>query len=146
MSSDESDSNSDSGSGSESGSEETLKMSKEFDMKVKKYVEIDNQLRKLNEQVKTLKDGKKSYEEYIIKELGATGVKMIEIKNGEGEGGKLKLNKSETKAPIKKDLIKTALNDKVKDFDKVEEIVNMIEELRQTKTNMRLKRTFKKDK
>lgn len=144
MSSSESDSGSE--SGSESSPEEVLKMSKEFNDKVKKYVEIDNQLRKINEQTKELKNSKKTYEDYLIKELGSTGVKMIEIKNGEGEGGKLKLNKSETKTPIKKDLIKVALNDKIKDFDKVEEIVNMIDELRQTKTNVRLKRTFKKDK
>jgi len=126
---------------SESDSDSEIKMNEEFNNTVKKFVKLDNEIREYMKKFKALKDQRKICETYIIKALGEQGVKTIEI-----NGGRLKLNKKDTKTKLKEQQIKTILHDVIKDADKIEDIVRAMNALKQVKTNVGLYRIFKKQK
>ena len=123
---------------SESDSDSEIKMNEEFNNTVKKFVKLDNEIREYMKKFKALKDQRKICETYIIKALGEQGVKTIEI-----NGGRLKLNKKDTKTKLKEQQIKTILHDVIKDADKIEDIVRAMNALKQVKTNVGLYRIFK---
>jgi len=108
---------------------------KDFENNVRDWVHIDNKLRQLAEEAKELKKEKKPKEEQIIKYLDQNGINVIEI-----NGGKLRRNKSETKQKLQQEDIEKVLKEKL-DGKKVIEILKYMENSRQTKVNINLKRT-----
>lgn len=114
----------------------TVKISKEFQEYVVKYVKIDDLIKKKQEEITELKSQKKPCEEYILKYLEKIDEDTIEITNG-----RLMKNKTEKKVGLNQDIIKASILEKVKDVNMVEEILKTMENKRSMNTKVELKRT-----
>ena len=113
----------------------------EFKKKVKDYVKNDDRIRELQTELKALNSSKKNAENEILKHLERLGETNINI-----TGGKLRINQYESKEGLKEDLIKEALNEKIKDPKIIEFIFEKINEKRVAngKVQKSLKRTFER--
>lgn len=113
-----------------------LKISKEFQENVIKFVKLDDLMRKKQQELSELREQKKPCEEYILKYLDSIDENVINITDG-----KLRKNKSETKTSINQDIIKKAISKKITDQKLLDEILKEMEESRPTNTHVNLKRT-----
>jgi len=120
---------------------QSVKVTKEFQENVLKFVKIDDLIRKKQEELLELKQQRKPCEQYILKELDKINQTTISISDG-----KLRRNKSETKASLNQEVIKNAITDKVKDPQLVEEILKAMEDKRPVTTHVNIKRTGGKKK
>jgi hypothetical protein len=120
---------------------DSVNVTKEFQENVIKFVKIDDLIRKKTTELAELKSQKKPIETFILKYLDQVNETVVEITNG-----KLRKNKSETKAGLTIDIIKEAIEKKVKDPKIVEEILKSMEDLRPKATRVNLKRTSVRDK
>lgn len=121
----------------------------EFREKVKAYVVIDDAIRRKQDEIKELKTKKKPCEDYILRFLQKSQNNYIDI-----GAGKLIKNESETKAPLKIDIIKEAISEKTKNekiFDSdekynkfIESIMDLMDKKRPMQKRINLKRTFQK--
>ena len=93
-------------------------------------------MRKKQQEMSELREQRKPCEQYILKYLDNVNENVIEITNG-----KLRKNKSETKAAVSQDVMKVAISEKIKDPKIVEEILKLMEEKRPMNTHVNLKRT-----
>ena len=112
----------------------------EFREKVVTYVKSDDRIRELQKLVKEQQKLKKDSEEAILRHLERLGESMINI-----SGGKIRKNQYESKGALKKEFIKDSILDKIKDPKVVEDILAKMEDKRETKINISLKRTFERD-
>lgn len=122
------------------GDGEQLKISKEFQEMVIKFVKLDDFIRKKEKEIKELKLQRKPCEDYILNYLDKVGESTIDITNG-----KLRKNKSETKVPLNQNIIRDAIKEKVTDPKIVEDIVTLMDTLRPTNVRTNLKRTGKRN-
>jgi hypothetical protein len=113
----------------------------EFREKVVSYVKSDDKIRELQKLIKEQQKLKKDSEEAILRHLERLGESMINI-----SGGKIRKNQYESKGALKKEFIKDSILDKIKDPKVVEDILAKIEDKRENKINISLKRTFERDK
>lgn len=115
----------------------------DFEEKVKLYVKTDDQIRELQKQIKEFNTQKKNTEEAILKHLERLGENNINI-----TGGKLRINKYESKEGFKEVLVKEVISEKIKDPKIVETILEKISEKRNenTKVQISLKRTYERNK
>lgn len=123
--------------------------SKEFKDRVLSYIKIDDLIRLKTEEIKELKEKKKPCEEYIIRYLEKAKGDHINIIDG-----KLIKNETETKAPLKLDIIKDSIKEEmtkqqiVVDPTKCDELINeMLERMEQKRPitkKVSIKRTFNK--
>ncbi|ARF09032.1 hypothetical protein Catovirus_1_1082 [Catovirus CTV1] len=123
----------------------------EFEEKVKAYIKIDNLIRKIQDDIKELKNKRKPCENYILNYLLKSENSFVSLSSG-----KLIKNESQTKAPLKIDFIKEAIREKIKCenlFDTedkynafVESVLELMDKKRPIKKRVNLKRTFQKDK
>ncbi len=132
----------DSNSSSESSEEETeknklagIKITKEFQENVIKYVKLDDLIKQKQEELSELKEQLKPCEQYILACLDTLNESEIGITNGS-----LIKKKVEKKAPLSAEMIKSALLEKVKDANVVEEILKSMENKRATTSRVDLKR------
>lgn len=119
----------------------------EFKASVIAFIKLDDLIRERQEDIKELKEKKKPYEEYILTYLDKVGENVIEVQES-----KLRKNQSETKMPLKIDMIKDAIYETIKreklneSDDKCKEIVEQTIQLMETKRPLtvrtNLKRTF----
>ncbi len=127
------------------------KVTAEFKEKVITYIKIDDLIRKKNEEIKELKEKKKPCEEFIIGVLEKVEAEFVDY-----NGGKLVKTKSETKTPLKPELIKDAIYEGlmkekiVKDKESSDkillEIFDLIEKKREKKIKVNIRRTFDRKK
>jgi len=122
------------------GEDGNYELKDEFREKVVAYVKSDDRIRELQKLVKEQQKLKKDSEEAILRHLERLGESMINI-----SGGKIRKNQYESKGALKKEFIKDSILDKIKDPKVVEDILNKMEEKRETKINISLKRTFERD-
>ncbi|CAH6421778.1 Hypothetical protein KVN_LOCUS464 [uncultured virus] len=120
---------------------ENLQISKEFQEMVIKYVKIDDYIRKKKNDIKELTNQKKPCEKFIIDYLEKMDENVIQITDG-----KLRKNKCQTKGALNQQIIKNAINEKIKDPLTVESILKIMENLRPKSTRINLKRTSIRDK
>ena len=113
----------------------------EFREKVVLYVKSDDRIRELQKLVKDQQKIKKDNEEAILRHLERLGESMINI-----SGGKLRKNQYESKGALKKESIKESILERIKDPKVVEEILIKMEDKRETKMNVSIKRTFEREK
>lgn len=120
---------------------DSINVTKEFQENVIKFVKIDDLIRKKTNEVAELKSQKKPIETFILKYLDQVNESVVEITNG-----KLRKNKSETKAGLTIDIIKEAIEKKVKDPKIVDDILKSMEDMRPKATRVNLKRTSTREK
>ncbi len=128
--------------------EEKKVVSNEFKEKILGYIKIDDLIRIKMDEIKELKEKKELCEEYILKNLDKNESNFINI-----PGGKLIKNQSETKGPLKSDVIKEAIIDGLKKdnitneentIKVVDDILTLMEEKRGKVNRVNLKRTFER--
>ena len=112
------------------------KITEEFVEVVKNWVKLDDEIRDYNDKVKDLKNERKEYETYILEYMDKINENVINI-----TGGKLRKNKSQTKAPLKEESIQTALYEITKDNERSNQMTKYIMENRPSVERVNLKRT-----
>lgn len=113
-----------------------VKITKEFQEQVIKYVRLDDLIKEKQEELSELKGQMKPCEEYILSSLEHLNQSSIGITNGT-----LIKKKVEKKTPLSSEIIKAGLLKKFDDANAVEELIKMIEGERTVKTKTDLKRT-----
>ena len=124
-----------------SDNDEEKNVSKKFSHNVVNWVKIDDKLRELRGIQKELTQEKKHLEEEILKYLDSIGEKMITIGDG-----KLRVNTSKTKEPLKKENIYEKLKEFTNDEGKASILTEDIYENRPLKQRINLKRTKQRGK
>jgi len=128
-----------------SSSEESNSSSSESDIpsqlaiSVEKWVELDNNIKKLNKKAKDLKKEKEQYEDAILEIMTKHDKTSIII-----SGGKLIRNVSKCKESLKQEFIQKALLEVMKDQKKAADITQYILNKRPIKEREYLKRTKSK--
>jgi len=120
-------------------SENKKTASPEFINAVKKYIEVDDKIKNIKEDMKLLTGIKKENEEYILEYLEKIEETVIDIADG-----KLKRNISKSKMPLKKDFIEKALLDLVGDNNQAIKMTEHIIKCRPEKESIKLTRTKNK--
>lgn len=113
-----------------------VKITKEFQENVIKYVKLDDLLKIKQEEMAALKEQIKPCEQYLLTALSALNEESIGITNGS-----LIKKKVETKKSLSGEIIKNSLLEKIKDINVVEDIMKTMESKRETTTRTDLKRT-----
>ena len=140
----DSDSGSEENSNSNSESEEEVdlekvKVTKEFQESVVKYIKLDDMIKKKQEEIAELKKSRTPCEKQILKFLEDMDENVIDVSDG-----KLRKNKSTTKQKLTEDIIKNAIAQYEKDPKVVEEIIKAMDLKRPDVTHVNLKRTRKR--
>jgi hypothetical protein len=107
---------------------------------IKHWVQIDDKVRKLKEEMKELNDEKKTYEEVVLGELEKMEEQTINISDG-----KLRRNVTKTQAPLKKEEIQKTIFEFTKDEQKTFDMIEKIMASRQVTEKINLKRVKNKD-
>jgi hypothetical protein len=115
---------------------EENQITEKFVNSIKKWVDLDDKMRKLKEDLKELTNQKKDFEVVILEEFEKLDTPVVAITDG-----KLRRNISKTQTPIKKDLIQKALLDHLKDEIKTKEIIDNMMKSRPVIERINLKRT-----
>ncbi len=133
--------NSESESDIESDEDSSGGVSKEFINHVRDWTQLDNEMRELQKKIRELRSERKPHEDYLLKNLDMMGETTIEISDG-----KLIKNKSVTKAPLNKDIIRDAIKEEIKSDDKVNKILDLMKTLRPNNERKYIKRTYNRKK
>ncbi len=116
-----------------------VKITKEFQENVIKYIKLDDAIKKKMDEIKELKTQRTPCEKEILKFLEDNDENVIDITDG-----KLRKNKSTTKQKLTEDIIKAAIAQYEKDPKIVEEIIKAMDAKRPDVTHVNLKRTGKR--
>lgn len=116
-------------------SESNKKPSDKLIISIKHWVQIDDKVRKLKEEIKELNDEKKEHEEVVLTELSKMDEQVINISDG-----KLRRNITKTQAPLKKEEIQKTIYEFTKNEQKTFEIIEKIMTSRQVTEKVNLKR------
>ena len=118
---------------------------------IQKYVYLDDLIRNKQQEIKNIKKQKGLCEKNILEYLSEVDEKIIKMRNGS-----LIKNESQTKAPLKIDIIKQAIGEKIRDsklfsaeenyIQFVESIMELMDKKRPVKKRVNIKRTFKRGK
>ena len=109
----------------------------QFKELVIEWVKLDDLIRLKNNELKEIKNDKKSLEEYILESMGKLNESVIDISDG-----KLRMNKTTTKSPLKEVNIKEALTQLTNDSNKATLMTKHIFDSRPAVDRINLKRTF----
>ena len=107
----------------------------EFRKKVKEWIDIDNEINKLNSSIKELKNKKINLNSEILEFMKDNNIEDISTKQC-----KLKTYTSTTQKGINKEYINKKINNFLKDDDKANELTKIILSEREKKTTTKLKR------
>lgn len=111
----------------------------EFQENIKKWVEVDNKIKILNEQVKTLRSVKNETMDYIFDYAQDNNLQnaIIEITDG-----KLKFQQSKTSTPLTFKFLENCLHECIKDETQVKQIINYVKKKREVKYSNYISRTY----
>jgi hypothetical protein len=128
---------------SEDNSEDKKEVSNKFVSAIKNWVTIDDKIRKINEetkklreQIKTLNSQKEQYEKAVLDELDKMEEKVIAISDG-----KIRKNVTKSQKPLKKEDIQKTIFEFTKDEKKTFDMVEQMMKSRPTVEKVNLKRT-----
>jgi hypothetical protein len=128
---------------SEDNSEDKKEVSNKFVSAIKNWVTIDDKIRKINEEtkklreeIKTLNGQKEQYEKIVLDELDKMEEKVIAISDG-----KIRKNVTKSQKPLKKEDIQKTIFEFTKDEKKTFDMVEQMMKTRPTVEKVNLKRT-----
>ena len=116
-------------------SESNKKPSEKLITSIKHWVQIDDKIRKLKNELKELNDEKKTHEEIVLVELSNMDEQVINISDG-----KLRKNVTKTQSALKKDEIQKTIFEFTKDEQKTFNIIEKIMATRRVTEKVNLKR------
>jgi hypothetical protein len=126
---------------SEDNKKEITKMpTQELVESIKLWVNIDDKIKKFNDEIKTLKNEKKEHECIILQELDKMDENTIGITDG-----KLKKNVLKSQTALKKDIIHKSIFEFIKDEKKTLDILDHMNKARPTVEKVNLKRIKNRD-
>jgi hypothetical protein len=110
-----------------------------FEDSVKSWVQIDNQMKLLQEKVKELRDKKNDVEFQIYNYAEDNNLQnaVIEISDG-----KLKFSETKSTSPLSLKYVEKCLHEIVSDENVVKQIMNYIKEHREVKVDSSIKRSY----
>lgn len=121
-------------------SENNKRPSEKLITSIKNWVQLDDEVRKLKEEIKELNDEKKTHEELVLSELEKMDEQVINISDG-----KLRRNVTKTQAPLKKEEIQKTIFEFTKDEQKTFDMIEKIMSSRQVTEKVNLKRIKNKE-
>jgi hypothetical protein len=116
-------------------SENNKKPSDKLISSIKHWVQLDDKVRKLKDEMKELSNEKKSHEEVVLSELEKMEEQTINISDG-----KLRRNLTKTQAPLKKEEIQKTIFEFTKDEQKTIDMIEKIMSSRPVTEKVNLKR------
>jgi hypothetical protein len=110
-----------------------------FDKQVYKWIEIDNKIKKINAELKTLREGKNDIETSIMeivnnKKLLNTSLALPD--------GRLRFVETKTTNPISLTFVEKCLNELIPNKSQVQHILKYMKDKREIKTNPEIKRYY----
>ena len=110
-----------------------------FENNIKNWVNIDNQIKALNEKTRELREERNELCEEILNYAGSNnlGNATVEISDG-----KLKFATSRSTAPLTLRFIQKCLEDVINDTDSVGKIMKYIKSKREVRTSSDIKRYY----
>lgn len=116
-------------------------MNTTLELKIKRWVELDNKIKSTAEEVRDIRTEKSVINDEILeiieeKQLGKATVNISD--------GKLKFVNSKSTAPLTLTYIEKCLSELITNGKQVEQIMSYIKKNRETKTTMEIKRVYNK--
>ena len=113
----------------------------EFKEKIQKWIELDDDIKTLQKAVKERKSVKNELTPEILEFMDQHDIKDLNTNDG-----RIQYSKSTTKKALNKKTLTNRLSDFFKDLQKGETVADFILNNRDTVDNVRLKRTYKRNK
>jgi len=110
-----------------------------FENNIKSWVNLDNQIRVLNERVRGLREERNKTSDSILKYVETENLANATVQISDG---RLKFMTSRQTAPLTLTYVKTCLSKCISSESDVESIMDYIKNSRETKTNPDIKRTY----
>lgn len=110
-----------------------------FESNIKQWVGYDNQIKELNDKIKSLREKKNNLSNDILsyvndKEINDSIVKISD--------GKLRFGTAKVQPPLTFKFVELCLNEIISEEEKVKQIINYIKEKRETKYVEEIKRFY----
>ena len=112
-----------------------------FEENIKNWVNIDNKIKQLNNNISDLRDNKKELSENILNYVNDKNLSNSTIHISDGF---IKFNKTKQTTPLTYKYIEQCLNRCISDKSQVEYIINYIKDSRDNKYIDDIKRTYEK--
>jgi len=108
-----------------------------FEQQIKEWVQIDNQLKILNEKTKSLREQKNSLNENIINYANKNNILNSQIQISDG---KLKFTNTKVATPLTFKYLEKSLGEVIRNENQVKQIMEYIKTKREIKTISEIKR------
>jgi len=108
-----------------------------FEQQIKEWVQIDNQLKILNEKTKSLREQKNSLNENIINYANKNNILNSQIQISDG---KLKFTNTKVVTPLTFKYLEKTLGEVIRNENQVKQIMEYIKTKREIKTISEIKR------
>ena len=108
---------------------------------IKTWIDVDNQMRNLQKEMKTLKDNKKTLTDALVNVMKSNEIDVFDINDG-----KLVYSKQKVKAPINKTTLFAALMQHYNDEEAAKNLSEFIMSSRQEKIKESIRRKVDKNK
>ena len=108
-----------------------------FDKQVYKWIEIDNKIKKINAELKTLREGKNDIETSLMETVN--NKKLLNTSLALPDG-RLRFVETKTTNPISLTFIEKCLNELIPNKSQVQHILKYMKDKREIKTNLEIKR------
>ena len=115
-------------------------MSNEFQNNIKTWVDVDNRIKLLQQEVKKLRSEKNSLTDTIFNYAENNNLENAVIQISDG---KLKFQNVKYASPLTYGFLETCLLECINDEDKVKDLIKYIKSKRTFKTNYDIKRTYR---
>jgi hypothetical protein len=106
---------------------------------IKSWIEVDNEMRNLQKEMKVLRDNKKTLTDALVNVMKSNEIDVFDINDG-----KLVYAKTKVKAPINKTSLFTALMQHYQDEDAAKKLSDFIMDTRQEKVKESIRRKIQK--
>ena len=110
-----------------------------FESEIQQWVSLDNQLKKINETTKDLRQKKNILETSIIEKANTSNLQNATVKISDG---RLRFVNTKTPEPLTFKYLEKSLTEIIKNEEQVKQIINYIKEKRETKEVPEIKRFY----
>lgn len=111
-----------------------------FENQIQRWVQIDNQLKQLNDKVKELRDAKSDLCKHITTHVSQNNLNAATIQISDGQ---LKFMEAHVAAPLTFKHLEKCLAEIINNETQVKQIVDYIKQNREIKTSHEIKRVYK---
>lgn len=114
-------------------------MSEDLKQNIKKWVELDNKYKQLNDQLKVIRNNKTTINDLIVSYVREKNMDNAVININDG---KLKFQMFNTAQPLTFKFVETCLNEIIDDEENVKNIITYIKNKRDIKSGIDIKRYY----